>query len=257
MIPTSSAPRSPLSCTLSLQTYTPPTSQYWTNSTLTSPSRPNLCHNQRRAIEAKESSSPYLSEFRTRPALERRAASIHLHIDGDKGPSAQDVCAASLRALFSLLEHANGSQLGFILRSAFDNLDELKAWSSTDHCLWVAQKLADWSQYQYRYAVPTWLVERMLESEDSVAATPMHQALATMVIAVLNSATPLINLSTSDIMTNFMTLVARRASYNPEDSLLPPLVKCISALGTHVYYSDQIQDLAVRLLHQAPSTRHN
>ncbi|KAG7449059.1 uncharacterized protein BT62DRAFT_985448 [Guyanagaster necrorhizus] len=194
--------------------------------------------------------SPYLSEFRTRPIIERRAASIHLHIDGDKGPSISDVSSACLRAFVTLLEHANGLQLGYIMRSSFDNLDDMKGWTNLQHCCWFAQKTADWSQYQYRYAVPTWLVERLLQGQDEPVTSSMHKALTFMVTTVFNSPTPLINLSTSDILSNLMTMVVRRTSLDPEDSLLPDLVRCISSLGTHVYYSDQIQDLAVELINR-------
>lgn len=193
--------------------------------------------------------SPYLEEFRTRPALERRAASVHVHVDGDRGPSMSDVSNASLRALFCLLEHANGSHLGYIMRSSFDNLDELKSWSQVNHCCWVAQRFAEWSQYQYRYAVPTWLVERLLEHQDAATVTPMHTALAAMVTTVFNSPTPLVNLSTSDIISNLITLLARRTTIHAEDALSPAIIECIASLGRHVYYSDQIQDLAVSHRH--------
>ncbi|KAJ7590858.1 hypothetical protein C8J56DRAFT_934069 [Mycena floridula] len=192
--------------------------------------------------------SPYLAEFRTRPTIERRAASIHVHVDGDKGPEMADVSGACLRALFSLLEHVNGSQLGYILRSSFDNLDELKGWSKIDHCCWFTSKTAEWAQYQCRYAVPTWLVERLIEGQDAPTVTPMHKALTAMVTTVFNSPTPLINLSTSDIISNIMTLVVRRAALDPEDTLLPALVECITSLGRHVYYSDQIHDLTGELI---------
>ncbi|PBK72748.1 hypothetical protein ARMSODRAFT_953146 [Armillaria solidipes] len=194
--------------------------------------------------------SPYLSEFRTRPIIERRAASIHLHVDGDKGPSISDVSSACLRAFVTLLEHANGSQLGYIMRSSFDNLDDMKGWTNQQHCCWFAQKTADWSQYQYRYAVPTWLVERLLQGQDEPVTSSMHKALTSMVTTVFNSPTPLINLSTSDILSNLMTMVVRRTTLDSEDPLLPALVQCISSLGTHVYYSDQIQDLAVELINR-------
>lgn len=189
--------------------------------------------------------SPYLAEFRTRPALERRAVSIHIHIDGDKGPSMSDVSNACLHALYSLLEHANGSQLGHIMRSICDSLDELKGWESPPHCCWIAEKATEWSQFQYRYAVPTWLVERLLENQDSPITTPLHTALAAMITTVFNSPTPLVNLSTSDIISNLITLLLRRTAIDPEDNLLSALVECVSSLGSHVYYSDQIQDLAV------------
>ncbi|KAJ3778916.1 hypothetical protein FB446DRAFT_267845 [Lentinula raphanica] len=192
--------------------------------------------------------SPYLAEFRTRPIIERRAASIHLHVDGENGPSMSDVSNAALRAISSLLEHVNGSQLGHIMRSSFDSLDQLKGWSHIDRCCWFALKTAEWAQYQYRYAVPTWLVERLLENQDAAKASDMQQALTAMVSTVFNSPVPLINLSTSDILTNLMTLLIRRVSFDYNDALLPSLIQCISSLGRHVYYSDQIHDLSSELI---------
>ncbi|KAF8812578.1 hypothetical protein BYT27DRAFT_7183025 [Phlegmacium glaucopus] len=194
--------------------------------------------------------SPYLAEFRTRPALERRAASIHVHIDGDNGPSISDVSDAALRALFSLLSHANGAQLGYIMQSSFDSLDQVNGWSSLHHCCWFAQKTAEWAQYQYRYVIPTWLVDRLLVHQDTPDITSLHIALTAMVTAVFSSPTPLINLSSSDIMSNLLTLLLRRISIHPQDAALPALVECISSLGCHVYYSDQIQDLAAELIHR-------
>lgn len=187
--------------------------------------------------------SSYLAEFRTRPVIERRAASIHVHVDGENGPSISDVSSAALHAVSSLLEHVNGSQLGHIMRSCFDSLDQLKGWSHIEHCCWFTLKAAEWAQYQYRYAVPTWLVERLLESRDT---TDTQQALTAMVATVFTSPVPLINLSTSDILTNLMMLLTRSISIDSNNAILPSLIKCISSLGRHVYYSDQIHDLAVR-----------
>ncbi|KAJ3812144.1 hypothetical protein F5876DRAFT_38037 [Lentinula aff. lateritia] len=192
--------------------------------------------------------SPYLAEFRTRPVIERRAASIHIHVDGENGPSMSDVSSAALRAFSSLLEHVNGSQLGHIMRSSFDGLDELKGWSHIDHCCWFTLKTAEWAQYQYRYAIPTWLVERLLESQDASKTTDMQKALTAMVTTVFNSPVPLINLSTSDILTNLMSLLVRRISVDFNHAIIPSLIKCIASLGRHVYYSDQIHDLAAELI---------
>lgn len=192
--------------------------------------------------------SPYLAEFRTRPAVERRAASIHIHVDGDNGPSIADVSNASLHALSSLLGQANGAQIGYIMHSSFDGLEHLKGWTSLEHCCWFARKLVEWSQYQYRYAVPTWLVERLHVNQEISKTTALHTTLLAMVTTVFNSPTPLINLSTSDIMSNLLTLLLRRTASDPDDPLIPGLVDCISSLGRHVYYSDQIQDLAVSVV---------
>lgn len=132
------------------------------------------------------------------------------------------------------------------MQSSFDNLDTLQKWSNLTHCCWYAQRVAEWAQYQYRYVVPTWLVDRLISQPDSLENSALHKALIAMVTSVFSAPTPLINLSSSDIMSNLLTLMLRCVSTNPEDTTLPALVECISSLGCHVYYSDQIQDLAVR-----------
>ncbi|TFK43401.1 hypothetical protein BDQ12DRAFT_674918 [Crucibulum laeve] len=194
--------------------------------------------------------SPYLAEFRTRPAMERRAASIHVHIDGDKGPSSGDVLDAALRAFFSLMSHANGVQLGHIMQSSFDNLDSFEGWRDLDHCCWFAQKTAEWAQYQYRYVIPTWLVELLIKNQESPIVSPLHIALTAMVTAVFNSPTTLVNLSSSDILSNLMGLLLRRIAVSADDPLLLAVIECISSLGRHVYYSDQILDLAGELINR-------
>ncbi|KAF5388455.1 hypothetical protein D9615_000535 [Tricholomella constricta] len=197
-----------------------------------------------------EPSSPYLEEFRTRPAIERRAASIHVHIDGDNGPSMAEVSNASLRALFSLIGHANSPQIGFIMHSAVDSIEEAQAWGNLHHCCWLTHKMVEWSQYQYRYAVPTWLVERLCRSQETPSSPAYYSVLAEMATTVFASPTPLVNLSTSDIASNLINLLLRRTESDPDDPLLPALIECISSLGRHVYYSDQIQDLAGELINR-------
>ena len=186
-----------------------------------------------------------MAEFRNRPALERRAASIHLHVDGEAGPSAGDVSDACLRAFFSLFEHAGGTQLGHIIQAAFKNIDHIEGWKDIDHCCWFAKKTVEWAQYQYRYVLPTRMVEELLGYQDLPAPSLVHLALVSMVFAVFTASTPLVSLSSSDLLSSLITLLSRRNTLSSEDPLIPPIVRCIASLGCHIYYSDQIQDLAV------------
>ncbi|KAI0750655.1 hypothetical protein C8Q80DRAFT_1217629 [Daedaleopsis nitida] len=192
--------------------------------------------------------SPILDEFRSRPTLERRAASIHIHIDGDQGPTSADVANTALRATSSLLGHTNGNQASTVVKAALDTLDEKGGWEQIEHCRWLAEKAAEWTQYQYRYGIPTRLVECLAEGQDTPQPTTRQSTLAAMITTVFTSPTPLVNLSTSDIIATLISITLRRVSVSPEDSLLPALVECVSSLGTHVYYADQILDLAGELI---------
>ncbi|KAG6854863.1 hypothetical protein C0991_012053 [Blastosporella zonata] len=195
-------------------------------------------------------SSPYLAEFRSRPTIERRAASIHIHIDGDNGPSIADVSNASLRAFYTLVGHANSAQLGFIMHSAFDSINDAQDWNDFSHCCWLSHKMSEWAQYQYRYAVPTWLVERLCRHQDIPSPVTYHVTVAEMATTVFNSPIPLVNLSTSDIATNLIALLLRRVESDTDDPLAPAVISCIASLGRHVYYSDQIQDLTGEIINR-------
>ncbi len=133
------------------------------------------------------------------------------------------------------------------------SLDEIKGWEKVDHCRWFAEKATEWTQYQFRDAIPTHLIERLKREQDVPTTTAPHIALATMITTVFTSPTPLV-MSTSDVISNLMTLVLRRAAINPTDSLLLALTECIGALGTHVYYADQIHDLAGELISRLITT---
>ncbi|KAI0650320.1 hypothetical protein C8Q79DRAFT_902424 [Trametes meyenii] len=192
--------------------------------------------------------SPILDEFRSRPTLERRAASIHIHIDGDQGPASGDVANTAIRATSSLLGHARGAQASLVLQAALDALDERGGWAQLEHCQWLAERAAEWTQYQYRYGIPTRLVECLARDQDAPEPSQRHATLAAMITAVFTSPTPLVNLSTSDIVASLISISIRRITVSTDDPLLPALVECISALGTHVYYADQIQDLSEDLI---------
>ena len=209
---------------------------------------------------AKSSSSPYLSEFQPqRPLNKRRAASIHIHIDGETGPTFADVTYAVLWAAKTLLGRSDGPQVGSFIQALFENLDATKKWGDTELCCWIGLNMTDWTQYQHRYAVPVQLVERLVNVEEVNAKTSeqgssfgnvVASTLVAMITAVFSARTPIANLSTSDVLTSLLGVLLRRVSCNPQDPLLASLVACISALGTHLYYADQIHDLAEELIHR-------
>ncbi|KAL4076113.1 hypothetical protein J3A83DRAFT_4089467 [Scleroderma citrinum] len=191
---------------------------------------------------------PLPAEFRTRPLSERRAASVHAHINEDASSSSTEVLVTSIRALSQLFKHSNASQVASLVQATFESLETMQLWNKIDQCRWFVQRACEWTQYQYRYAIPSRLVERLLDMPDASVSTIQHKTVIGMLTTVFTSPIPLVNLSTSDIVSNLITLVLRRVVVNPKDDLLSPLVESIASLGAHVYYSDQIQDLASELV---------
>lgn len=194
------------------------------------------------------SNSPYLSEFQPRPIMERRAASIHIHIDGQKGPELHDIVNASLKVLRTFVGQCSPAQLNVILQNILKCFDDLGVWGDVRLCRWYADRVTEWGQYQYRYAVPAFLVNELVSIQESPEATRRHKALIYMITGILAAPNPLINLATTEIIGQLSQVLLRRVTIDPQDELIQPLIECISALGTHMYYADQIQDLAEELV---------
>ena len=139
------------------------------------------------------------------------------------------------------------------MQAIMASLDEIKGWEKKSHCCWLAVKATEWTQYQFRDTVSTRLIDRLLREQDIPTTTTLHLTLVAMITDIFNSPIPLV-MPTSDVISNLISLVLHRAVIDPSDLLLLALTECISALGTHVYYADQIYDLASELISRLVST---
>lgn len=211
--------------------------------------------------EAKKASEgePTYAEFNIakKPLAIRRTRSISGHVAGEKGPSAEDVISAAIGTLRGLLRHADAIQVQSVVQNVIAWLDNKSAlsipapsdgrqavsqWENTEWCCWLAQSLCSWTSLQYRFVVLDTLVDHLVENCEGKATTK-HFSLIEMSRSILTGQLSLIGLSTSDTLSNLSALAVRRVYKDTRDSLLPPLVDCISGLGTHVYYADQINDI--------------
>ncbi|CDU25745.1 related to EFR3-protein required for Stt4-containing phosphoinositide kinase patch assembly [Sporisorium scitamineum] len=211
--------------------------------------------------EAKKATDgePTYSEFNIskKPLAIRRTRSISAHVAGEKGPSSEDVISAAIGTLRGLLRHADAVQVQSIVQNVIAWLDNksslsipaptdrrqvVSQWDDIPWCCWLAESLCSWTSLQYRFVVLDTLVDHLVENCEG-KATAKHVSLIEMSRTILTGQLSLIGLSTSDTLSNLSALAVRRVYKDTRDSLLPPLVDCISGLGTHVYYADQINDV--------------
>lgn len=196
------------------------------------------------------SPSPYFSEFSARPPLsDRRAPSLHAHINGEKGPSSVDVLSAALRSLHALVKQCHVTQSSHLLEAVFQYLDSRQgvAWNDVERCCWLAERLTAFTMLQYRFVVPTKLLELLSDLPDDKPPSSRHLSLLAMTTTVLNSKVSLVGLAISDLLTALVNLIVRRVRVDLRDPLLPPLVLCVRSLATHVYYADQVNDIIEEL----------
>ncbi|KAK0560173.1 plasma membrane localization protein [Tilletia horrida] len=200
--------------------------------------------------------SPQYSEFisaKRQPIQNRRAPSLSGHVDGEKGPTTEDIASAAMSTLRNIMAHGDSSSALTALEITLAWLDGRKAgsnlrtsgsyWDKTEWAAWLSASLSNWAALQHRFVVLTQLVEHLVENCDGEPSS-QHRTIIAMITSILNSTDSLIGLNTAETVNNLLGLIVRRVHYNTKDSLLAPLVESVSSLGTHVYYADQIQDIA-------------
>lgn len=193
-------------------------------------------------IDIDTSPSPFFTEFSARrPVNDRRAPSIYAHIPGEKGPEDSDVTSAALRSLHALIRQSNVNTATQVLHAVFAFFDRV-GWNDVERSCWLAERITSSIPLQYRFVVPTRLVEVLFDLEDK-QVTKKQMTLLIMATAILDSHISLVGLGVTDLLNNLVALIIRRIHFDDKDSLLPPLVQSISSLGTHIYYADQINDI--------------
>lgn len=205
------------------------------------------------------SSSPYFTEFQARPRLsERRAPSLHAHIVGEKGPSTSDVVGGALRTLRELVESCHSNQLNTVLRTMVDFLDgkvapsgrhsgaaAISGWKDRERCCWLAESIASYAMLGYRYNVPVSLMEQLvLGSKETADLSEKELTLMEMLISLFSAEKlSLVGIAPVELLNSLLDIVITRVRIEPKDALLPRLVQCIFAIGSHVYYIDQTNDM--------------
>ena len=103
---------------------------------------------------------------------------------------------------------------------------------------------------QSRFVMPTRLVELLVSLPDSSPPTAKQHSIISMVTTVLSSNVSLVGLAVTDLLTSLLNIIVRRATIRADDALLPALVDCVSSLGVHIYYADQINDIVEEIAAQ-------
>lgn len=209
-------------------------------------------------LEVDASPSPFFTEFSARrPVHDRRAPSVHAHIPGEKGPVESDVVSAALRSLQALVRQCNVTTASQVLDSVVGFFDRV-GWNDVERSCWLTERLSSFLMLQYRFVVPTRLMEVLFDLEGKTASRK-HTTVLAMITTILNSNISLVGLGVTDLVNSLVGLIIRRIHIDETDSMLPPLVQCIASLGTHIYYADQINDIveeiALRMGEIAPSDK--
>ncbi|GMK59125.1 hypothetical protein CspeluHIS016_0701400 [Cutaneotrichosporon spelunceum] len=183
---------------------------------------------------------PLITEVSSKP---RAPASLSEHVVGEKGPTSDDVTSAAFRCLYEFVAECHTSQASHVLDVVLTYFDKRGAWRDVERCCAIAESLAQAMQLQSRFVVPTRLVELLVNMPDDQPPSDKHMSILAMVTTVLTSSVSLVGLAVTDILSSLISVIERRVALDANDALLTPLVGCVSALGTHIYYVDQINDI--------------
>lgn len=182
---------------------------------------------------------------------DRRAPSVRAHLPTEKAPDSTAVLHLALKSLRDLVAQAQTAQLSSIVDGVLDYLDKRNGWQDVERCCWLAERMTEGAMLQYRYVVPTRLIELLVDMKD-VEPGPKQTTILAMTMTILNSSISLVGLGVIYILDSLVGLTIRRIRCDPQDALLPPLVQCISSLAAHIYYVEQVNEMVEEIAYRLP-----
>lgn len=198
--------------------------------------------------------TPSFSEFvfaaRVRPG-HRKVPSLSGHIAGEKGPNTIQVVSATMGILQGIFRHAGAIQVQDTMKLFFKWMggrDGSPQWNQKEWACLITKTICRWTSLPYRFVVLTSMIEYLVEHCEGPSQT-RHATLLTVISEILKAKDlTLIGLSTSETLNNLAGLAVRRVHFDVKDPLLPQVVECIESLACHVYYAEQINDIADELV---------
>ncbi|KAJ9125268.1 hypothetical protein QFC22_000223 [Naganishia vaughanmartiniae] len=221
-------------------------------------------------VQIDTSPSPYFTEFQARRRLSgRRAPSLHAHIVGEKGPATSEVVGGALMTLRELIESCHSSQLTTCLQAIMDVLDRssstahtasgsvISGWKDRERCCWLVECVASDAMLGYRYIVPLSLLEQLVAGTKDTAALGERELTLMEALISLFSAEKLslVGIAPAELLNSLLDIIIARVRMNTSDILLPSLVRCILAIGSHIYYVDQTNDMIEVVINRIAETQ--
>lgn len=189
----------------------------------------------------KEPSSSHPITTYSAPELRlRRAQSVH-HVPGLPGPTQAEISQAAISSFRTLVQHANGPQLGIVVEVLCSWLDRAPGrWVNRDWVSGLLEGMAAWGGVQYRFVLPSTLAELLLALRDDAQDDVKRSTLLAALTRLLDSQLSLIGLSPSTLLGSLLMLLLRQPS--------PDVLGAIGALAGKVYYKDQNIDFVEEIL---------
>jgi hypothetical protein len=108
----------------------------------------------------------------------------------------------------------------------------------------LAESIASYAMLGYRYNVPVTLLDQLVYGTKDAALTDKEVTLTEMLISLFSAEKlSLVGIAPAEILNSLLDIVIARVRVEPKDALLPRLVQCVYAIGSHVYYIDQTNDM--------------
>lgn len=159
------------------------------------------------------------------------------------------LAVSSLRTVSSL---SHGSQLLVKLNvfvNWLDKHDGGSTWANGPFVEWIGTSSVNASALHYRAGVVGWWAEQAGQiPSDEQPPKPKSTALLGTLSAILRSATNLVGLGVGSILAQLTAVLIKREARTAKDPLGPAVLAAIAALGSHIYYFDQANDIVSDLI---------
>jgi hypothetical protein len=181
----------------------------------------------------------------------QRARSLRNSAMDEKAPDSTAVLHLALKSLYDLIGQCQTTHLSAVVDAIFEYFDKEGGWQNVELCCWLAERITSGAMLQYRYVVPTRLVE-LIHGMGDIQPGHKQTTILAMITTVINSDISLVGLGVIYILDSLVGLTIRRIRCSHEDALLTPLVQCIASLATHIYYPDQVNEIVEEIAYRLP-----
>lgn len=113
---------------------------------------------------------------------------------------------------------------------------------------WLGTSGVAYSAIQYRANVVGWWADQVSNIEGDNGDLNKHSTLVFTLSSILRGPTTLMGLAIGTVLSQLTSLLIRRTKSGEDDKLSFEIISAISALASHIYYSEQLNDIVSDLI---------
>ncbi|TIA96521.1 hypothetical protein E3P94_03251 [Wallemia ichthyophaga] len=155
----------------------------------------------------------------------------------------------ALRVYRTIYAHsATGRWISMCTKPTLDSFDKHKRWREVEWVCWVLAHALQWTPAHYAAYIPTTILDMLIESQDTFPTTTKQSGYLHILTHLFTRESTVNGLQVLATLDRLLAFLVRRFRLDGQDALGPMTIAAVGALAKHLYYADQISDMAGRVV---------